>query len=69
MSKLMLIESEWVKSSNDKQLDVFDPSKGKVMQTVPHATKDDVGRAVDAASDAFQRGVWSKIPPGDRAKS
>jgi len=67
MSKLMFIENEWVKSSNDKQLDVFDPSKGRVMDTVPHATRDDVGRAVDAAHDAFAKGIWSKIPPGDRA--
>ena len=22
---------------------------------------------MDAAYDAFQKGVWSKIPPGDRA--
>jgi len=24
-------------------------------------------KSVDAAYDAFQKGVWSKIPPGDRA--
>lgn len=67
MSKLMFIENEWVKSSNDKQLNVFNPSTGRVMDTVPHATKDDIGRAVDAAHDAFAKGIWSKIPPGDRA--
>ncbi len=67
MPRLMFIDNEWVSSSNEKQLNVFDPSKGQVLDTVPHATKDDVGRAVDAAYDAFKRGVWSKIPPGDRA--
>ena len=37
------------------------------METVPHATKDDVERAVDAPYDAFQGAEWSKIAPGDRA--
>jgi betaine-aldehyde dehydrogenase len=63
----MFIENEWVQSSNEKTLDVYDPSKGQVMETVPYATREDVGRAVDAAYDAFVKGVWSKIPPGDRA--
>jgi betaine-aldehyde dehydrogenase len=63
----MFIENEWVQSSNGKTLDIFDPSKGQVMGAVPHASREDVGRAVDAAYDAFAKGVWSKIPPGDRA--
>ena len=67
MPKLMFVENEWVRSSNDKQLNVLDPSKGQVLDTVPHGTKDDVGKAVDAARDAFDRGEWSRIPPGDRA--
>lgn len=67
MSKLMFIENEWVKSSNDEQLNVLDPSKGAVIDEVQHASKDDVGRAIDAARDAFDRGEWSKIPPGERA--
>lgn len=54
-------------SSNDKRLNVLDPSKGQVLDTVPHGTKDDVGKAVDAARDAFDKGIWSKIPPGERA--
>jgi len=67
MPKLMFIENEWVKSSDEKSLDVFDPSTGKVMDTVPHASKDDARRAVDAARDAFDKDNWSKLPPGDRA--
>jgi betaine-aldehyde dehydrogenase len=69
MSKLMFIENEWVPASNEKQLNVYDPSKGAVIETVPSATRDDVHRAVDAAADAFKRGTWSKIPPGDRANT
>jgi len=63
----MFIENEWVQSSDEKTLNVYDPSKGQVMETVPHAAREDVDRAVDAAYDAFGKGVWSKIPPGDRA--
>ena len=67
MSRLMFIEDEWVKSSDGRSLNVFDPSTGKVMDTVPHASRDDARKAVDAARDAFDRGVWSKMPPGGRA--
>jgi len=67
MPRLMFIENKWVPSSNEKQLNVLDPSRGQILDTVPHGTKDDVGKAVDAARDAFEKGIWSKIPPGDRA--
>jgi betaine-aldehyde dehydrogenase len=67
MSRLMFIDNEWVKSSDDKYLNVFDPSTGKVLDTVPHASKNDTRKAVDAARDAFDRGVWSRLPVGERA--
>jgi len=44
---------------------VYDPSRGKVVDQVPHGTKEDVDRAVDAARTAFSS--WSRLPPGDRA--
>jgi betaine-aldehyde dehydrogenase len=63
----MLIDGEWVDSSSGQSIDVRDPSTGKVFEKVPSASTEDVHRAVDAARDAFDRGVWSKAPPVDRA--
>jgi betaine-aldehyde dehydrogenase len=63
----MLIDGEWVDSSSGERIDVRDPSIGRVFEQVPSASIEDVGKAVDAAKDAFDRGVWSKAPPMDRA--
>jgi betaine-aldehyde dehydrogenase len=65
----MYIDGDWVPSSSDEWIDVRDPSTGKVIDRVPSAVDDDVDRAVDAAKDAFDRGTWSKLPPGDRASA
>jgi betaine-aldehyde dehydrogenase len=61
----MYVGGEWVGSSNEAQSPVYDPSHGRVVDQVPHATKEDVDRAVDAARAAFP--VWSRLSPGDRA--
>ncbi len=67
MSKQMFIDSEWVKSSNGKELPVYEPATGRVIEKVPEASRDDVGKAVDAAREAFDSGPWGKLPPGERA--
>jgi acyl-CoA reductase-like NAD-dependent aldehyde dehydrogenase len=67
-SHIMYIDGEWVPSS-DEWIDVRDPSTGRTIDKVPSAADDDVDKAVDAAKDAFDRGVWSKIAPGDRANA
>jgi betaine-aldehyde dehydrogenase len=66
MSYLMYIDGEWVDSSAEKRIQVHDPSTGRVAEEVPSATRNDVGRAVDAAKSAFRKGVWSRLTPGDR---
>jgi betaine-aldehyde dehydrogenase len=63
----MFIDSEWVKSSNGKELPIYGPATGRVIEKVPEATSDDVGKAVDAARDAFDSGPWGKWPPSERA--
>jgi betaine-aldehyde dehydrogenase len=63
----MFIDSEWVASSTGKDLPVYEPATGQVIERVPDASRDDVGKAVDAARDAFDSGSWNKLPPGDRA--
>ncbi len=54
-----------MESSTEALVPVLDPSRGKVVDQVPHATKEDVDRAVDAARAAFP--TWSRLSPGDRA--
>lgn len=65
MSRLMYVGGEWVGSSSGGLMAVHDPSRGMVVDQVPHATGDDVDRAVDAARTAFAS--WGRLPPGDRA--
>jgi betaine-aldehyde dehydrogenase len=68
-SNLMFIDGEWVASSSSERMEVREPSTGKVLEKVPSASIQDVHRAVDAAREAFDRGIWSKAPPADRANT
>lgn len=52
-------------SSNEGVMPVYDPSRGQVCDQVPHATREDVNMAVDAAKTAFAK--WSRTTPGERA--
>jgi betaine-aldehyde dehydrogenase len=63
----MFIDGNWVSSSDQKELDVLNPSTGLVLETVPHATPNDVGRAVDSARHAFDKGPWPRLSPGERS--
>jgi len=65
----MFIDGEWVASSSGETVEVREPSTGRIIERVPSATNDDVNRAVDAAKESFEKGVWSKAPPGDRANA
>ena len=63
----MYIDGEWTESSNEKHLDVINPSNGQAFERVPEATREDVARAVDAAKSSFERGSWSRLTPGERS--
>ena len=54
----MLIGGKKVDSSNGKTIDVVNPATGKLIDTVPAATKEDVSRALDYAKIGFEK--WSK---------
>jgi betaine-aldehyde dehydrogenase len=64
----LYVDGAWVKGESGKRLPVIDPSNGEQVATVAAATPGDVERAVRAASEAFQDGRWSRIPPGERAR-
>ena len=64
----LFIDGEWVASSHDKVIAVYDPSTGKQVATVADASDADVDRAVAAARRAFDDGRWSGLPPYERQR-
>jgi betaine-aldehyde dehydrogenase len=46
---------------------IHDPATGEPIERVPDGTAADADRAVATARDAFRRGTWSRISPGERA--
>lgn len=63
----LFINGEWVKSSNGKTFDVFNPGTGDVVAKVAQGSELDVNKAVDAATAAFELDEWREMKPGDRA--
>jgi aldehyde dehydrogenase (NAD+) len=52
---------------SDRRLDVISPRNGVVVGRIPVASTEDVDSAVQAARGAFDKGIWSKSRPKDRA--
>ncbi len=50
------------------RVDVFDPSTGEAIASVPDANAADVDRAVTNAREAFDARVWSGLRPADRER-
>jgi len=63
----LFLDGEFVNSSGSTRLDVIDPSKSKVIATVPDASAADVDRAVAAARGAFE-GQWRRTAPQERGR-
>jgi malonate-semialdehyde dehydrogenase (acetylating)/methylmalonate-semialdehyde dehydrogenase len=60
------IGGEWVESSTSKMEPVYNPATGEVIAEVPLSTKEDVDKAVQAASEAFK--TWSNVAVPRRAR-
>ena len=65
----LFIDGQWVKSSHDARLTVFDPSTGKEIASIVDASDADVDRAVRAARTAFDDGRWSGLPSYQRERT
>lgn len=63
-----LINNEWVDASSGKTYQVLDPSKNEPIAEVALADKEDVDRAVKAAREAFDKGIWSELDGDERAE-
>ncbi len=62
----MLINGAWVPASTKAVIDVTDPYRHELLDTVPAASKEDTDRAVASARAAFP--AWSRTTVYDRAQ-
>jgi aldehyde dehydrogenase (NAD+) len=63
--KLLIGGSEW-EASDGGTTPVHDPATGEVLTEVAAGTREDLRRAVDAASDAFEE--WRRLEPKERGR-
>jgi acyl-CoA reductase-like NAD-dependent aldehyde dehydrogenase len=63
----LFIGGAWVPPASGAHADVISPSTEQAVGSVPLATSADIDRAVAAAREAFDRGPWPRMTPGERA--
>ncbi len=56
--KPMYINGEWVTSSDETVIDVYNPATEEIIDSVPNGTADDAVKAIEAAHTAFQEWRW-----------
>lgn len=64
----MYINGEWVPSSNETIIEVKNPANGEKIAEIPRGTKEDVDRAVQAASTAFRGEDWRQVKAFERGE-
>jgi succinate-semialdehyde dehydrogenase/glutarate-semialdehyde dehydrogenase len=61
----LYIDGEFITGGGRKEQDVTNPADGSVVGKLPHATRDDLDRALSAAQRAF--GEWKRVSPMERS--
>ncbi|HEY0874215.1 MAG TPA: aldehyde dehydrogenase family protein [Vicinamibacterales bacterium] len=64
----LIIDGRRTAASDGGTVDVYNPSTGQVLATVPNATAADVDTAVQAARRALDGKDWGGIAPAERAR-
>ena len=64
----MFVDGAAQPSEGSKRIEVFDPSTGEAITTIPDATAADIDRAVASAKRAFDSGVWRNLSPAERER-
>jgi aldehyde dehydrogenase (NAD+) len=64
----LLINGKWRDASDGGTMATVDPTTEEVITSVAKATPRDAEQAVIAASDAFEKGPWSRMHHEERAK-
>jgi acyl-CoA reductase-like NAD-dependent aldehyde dehydrogenase len=62
----ILIGGEWQGSSSGAYFETHNPYTGKPWALIPRCNEGDAARAVQAASDAFERGPWPAMTATQR---
>jgi len=61
------IGGRWLAASNAATFKTFDPGTGEALAEVYEASPPDVGKAVEAAAEAFRQERWARLDPSERA--
>lgn len=64
----LFIGGEWRDSSTGKTFQSIDPSNEEPLAQIAEGTSEDANAAVEAASEAFERGEWSRMSPHRRGE-
>src|SRR5439155_20864060 len=64
---LNYVNGEWVPSHTEETYTVINPATRAKIAAVPQADVEDARAAIDAAREAFDKGKWPRMTPGDRA--
>jgi (Z)-2-((N-methylformamido)methylene)-5-hydroxybutyrolactone dehydrogenase len=62
----ILIGGEWRASTSSQYFETHNPYAGKPWALIPRCNEADAARAVEAASNAFERGPWPETTPTQR---
>jgi len=65
----MFIDGKWVPSESGKTFGVINPATEALIAEVPLGTRSDAKKAIDAARETFDRGVWSEKTPAERSQA
>jgi acyl-CoA reductase-like NAD-dependent aldehyde dehydrogenase len=64
----LFIDGAWVSPSGSRVIEVVNPATEEVAYTLPAAEAPDMNRAIGAARDAFDHGVWPRLSVAERAE-
>ena len=62
----LYVGGNWVAPLGTDVIEVVSPQTAEVVGRVPHATRDDIDRAVTAARMAIDEGEWPRLTPAER---
>lgn len=62
----LYIDGEFIAGGGRKEQDVVNPANGRVIGKLPHASKEDLDRALQSAQKAFES--WKKSSPLERSR-
>src|SRR2546428_13535530 len=64
---LTYVTGRWAPPHTEETYRVTTPATGGKIAAVPQADVEDARAAIDAAREAFDKGKWPRMTPGDRA--